>query len=79
MQLWPANLTFIDSMADVEGSVTRQYETVLTLQDGWQSILEHHNVRWAIIRPRWPLANELRAQGWDVVYKDQTTVILIRR
>ncbi len=34
---WPEQLTFVDSMADTTGKVTREYETILTLQNGWQN------------------------------------------
>jgi hypothetical protein len=75
--LWPGQLTFVDSMADVTGEVTMQYETVLTLANGWQDILNKYNIEWAIIEPNSPLANELELkQNWHVLYQDGNAVIL---
>lgn len=75
--LWPEQLTFIDSMADVTGEVTMQYEIILTLTDGWQEIFEQHNIEWAIIESNSPLALTLENdQQWRVIYEDDTAVIL---
>lgn len=75
--LWPEQLTFIDSMADVTGEVTMQYEIILTLTDGWQEIFEQHNIEWTIIESNSPLALTLENdQQWRVIYEDDTAVIL---
>jgi hypothetical protein len=79
LYLWPEQRSFIDSVADVTGDVTRKYEAVITLQDGWQEILEQYDVTWAIIPPDWPLAKELIRQGWTTAYQDQTAVILVKK
>lgn len=76
--LWPEQLAFIDSMADTSGQVTRQYETVITLQPNWQGIFKEHNITWVIIPPDWPLAKELAAQGWESAYQDETAIILVK-
>lgn len=77
LHLWPEQLTFVDSMADVTGEVTIQYETVITLADGWENILEKHNIEWAIIESGSPLAQTLENnQHWHNIYEDNITVIL---
>lgn len=76
--LWPEQKVFIESQTDVTGEVTQKYEQVVTLQAGWQDILERYDVNWAILPPEWPLARELKAQGWETVYQDQTAVIVVR-
>ena len=77
LHLWPEQLTFVDSMADVTGEVTMQYETVITLADGWQDILEGHNIEWAIIERNSTLAQTLESEyHWRVLYRDETSVIL---
>ena len=77
LHLWPEQLTFIDSMADVTGEVTMQYETVITLADGWQNIFEQYNIEWAIIESKSPLAQALENEHhWRVLYEDNTAVIL---
>jgi hypothetical protein len=77
LHLHPQQLTFIDSMADVTGEATMQYETVVTLAKGWRDIFERHNIEWAIIPSESPLAQVLETEHrWSVLYKDKTTIIL---
>jgi hypothetical protein len=77
LHLWPAQLTFIDSMADVTGDVTLQYETAITLADGWQKIFEQHNIEWVIIESKSPLAQTLENEyHWQVLYRDTIAVVL---
>jgi hypothetical protein len=76
--LWPEQKTFIDSQMDVTGEATQQYETIITLQAGWQEPFEQYGITWAIIPPGWPLAKELKSQGWETAYQDQTAVILVK-
>ncbi len=78
LRLWPDHLTFIDSQTDVRGDVTKEYEKVVTLAEGWQTTLEQYAVQWVIIPPAWPLADALTANGWQEIYRDETTVIFTR-
>jgi hypothetical protein len=75
-RLWPAQKTFADSMADVTGEMTQQYERVLTRSPNWQSVLGKYQVMWAIIKTDEPLAAALEAEGWRIVYQDNTAIIL---
>jgi len=79
LHLWPDQKTFIESQTDVRGEATQKYETVITLQEGWQEIFEAYDIRWAILPPEWPLARELADWGWESVYQDQTAIILLKR
>ena len=77
LHLWPDQLTFVDSMADVTGKVTMQYETVITLGNGWQDIFKQYNIEWAIIESRSPLAQALENENhWQVLYRDDISVVL---
>jgi hypothetical protein len=76
LHLWPEQLTFVDSMADTSGKVTMQYETVITLADGWQNIFDQYNIEWVIIPSDSILANKLAEQGWQELYRDSTAIIL---
>lgn len=76
LNLWPNQLTFMDSVADITGELTNQYEQVITLQSGWENILEQHEIQWVIIPPNSLLANELTATGWKTLYMDETSIIL---
>lgn len=75
-RLWPEQQTFIDSVADITGELTMQYERVITLQPGWNNILEQYKIQWAIIPARTPLTNELIKTGWTILYQDETAVVL---
>lgn len=77
LHLWPGQLTFIDSMADVTGEVTMEYETVITLADGWQTVFDRHNVEWVIVEQDSILAKELETGlQWHKLYQDDTSIIL---
>jgi hypothetical protein len=78
LHLWPEQKTFIESHTDVTGEATQKYETIITLQAGWQELFEQYDVAWAIIPPTWELSAELKAQGWETAYQDQTAVILVK-
>jgi hypothetical protein len=79
LHLWPDQKTFIESQTDVTGEATQKYETVITLQEGWQEIFEAYDIAWAILPPEWPLVRELVAQGWESNYEDQTAIILFKK
>ena len=77
LHLWPQQLTFVDSVADVSGEVTMQYETVITLSVGWQDIFEQHDIKWVIVPCDSPLAKTLQKEyDWKILYRDETAVIL---
>ncbi|MFN8412393.1 MAG: hypothetical protein U0Z26_08395 [Anaerolineales bacterium] len=77
LHLWPSQLTFIDSMADVTGDVTKEYETALTLASGWEQIFQKYNIEWALIPTNSPLAVSLENDlKWKILYQDKTAVIL---
>lgn len=70
--------TFVDSVADVTGEVTMEYETVITLAAGWEDILEKYAVGWVIVPADSALPQKLAEQGWRELYRDETAVILKR-
>jgi hypothetical protein len=70
--------TFVDSVADVTGEVTLDYEILLTASDGWENLLKQYDIEWAVIEPDSPLAHALLERGWEILNKDETAVILRR-
>jgi hypothetical protein len=79
LELYPNQLVFIDSQGDVYGETfIREYEQVVSMETGWQSILSKYNVDWAIIPSSWNLGTALIDTGWTEVYKDGTAEILLR-
>ena len=76
LNLHPQQKTFVDSVADVTGKVTMDYETILTTSGEWNSLLNEYNIEWAIIKTDSPLAHALTNKGWRILYKDETAVVL---
>jgi hypothetical protein len=76
---WPEQQVFIDGQTDFYGeNLTRQYETVLTLGDGWRQILDKYEVSWVLLPEDAQLVNALKAEaGWEVGYQDSTAVVLV--
>lgn len=76
----PEKKVFVDSQGDVYGEAfLRKYEQLITLAPGWQGILEEYHVRWALVPSQWPLVGALASEGWLEVYRDKTSVILVKR
>jgi hypothetical protein len=75
LNLYPQK-TFVDSVADVTGEVTAEYETVLTLAPGWEEILHKYTVDWVLLPVNSALTQELAKQGWRELYRDETAVIV---
>jgi hypothetical protein len=75
--LWPEQKVFADSMADVTGEMTMQYETALTLSKGWEEIFSKHQIEWAILPTDSKLARTLgNNPAWEILYTDSTAAIL---
>lgn len=80
LQLSPRQQIFMDGHTHIYGeALTREYETVQTLRDGWQEILSKYDVTWTILRPSEALTKALTAEGWKTVYEDDTAIILVKQ
>ncbi len=77
LRLYPPQQIFMDGHTHIYGeTLTREYETVMSLGEGWEKILEKYQIQWAIVRPQTPLAQKLEENGWAPLYWDKTAVIL---
>ena len=78
---WPQCLVFIDGQTDFYGeALTREYQRVIGLEDGWEAVLDEHHVSWVILPVKEHAALALEQQdGWQVVYRDGTSVIIGRK
>ena len=79
-RLWPAQLVFIDGQTDFYGEdLTREYEQVITLQDGWRDVLEKYNVDWVFMPSNSILVEYLLSEsGWKIYYLDEVAAIITR-
>jgi hypothetical protein len=77
---WPEQLVFIDGQTDFYGEeLTREYEQIITLREGWEKVLDLYDIQWALMPVESALVNALESrQNWKIVYQDSTAVILIR-
>ncbi len=76
---WPGQLVFIDGQTDFYGEfLTQEYERVISLSDGWETILDNYQVEWAIIPSSSSLADALENISWEVLYEDETAIVLRR-
>lgn len=75
---WPTWKVFIDGQTDFYGEdLTRQYEQVITLTDGWQDVLNQYQVEGIIMPTQSNLVKFLQSRSeWQQVYQDQTATIL---
>ena len=71
-------MVFIDGQTDFYGeSLTRQYEKVITLADGWQQVVGRYQVGRVLMPPDSELVERLQLlDGWQVVYEDRTAAVL---
>jgi hypothetical protein len=81
LQLWPHQQIFMDGHTHIYGeALTREYEQVVMLNEGWENVLKKYDVHWVIMRKGTPLVKALSTlSGWETVYEDTTAVILVRR
>jgi hypothetical protein len=81
LELWPSYQIFMDGHTHIYGEdLTREYEKVITMGNGWQDVLTKYEVAWAIIRSDEPLAEALHGDlRWEIIYRDQTAIILTRK
>lgn len=79
-RLWPEQKTFADSMADVTGEMTFDYETILTMSNGWEALMSRYDIAWVILPPDAPLTQTLSSEvNWLTIYTDSTAVILRKK
>jgi hypothetical protein len=77
-RMWPEQQVFIDGQTDFYGeSLTRQYEQVITLNDGWDGVLVENQIEWVIMPQDSRLVSALEKEpGWELSYQDETAAIL---
>jgi hypothetical protein len=79
-RLWPRETVFIDGQTDFYGeALTREYENVLELEDGWRDVLRRYRVDWVLMPASSKLALALKSDpGWRLAHEDSTADVLVR-
>ena len=77
---WPETRVFIDGQTDFYGEeLTRKYESVITLDGDWESILDDYSVDWVIFPSDEKLTKALaNSDKWGLIYQDETAAIFRR-
>jgi hypothetical protein len=78
---WPEHKVFIDGQTDFYGeALTRQYERVITLGDGWRQVLAGYQVNWVLMPTGSPLIKALLSdRAWSQIYHDDTATIMLHQ
>lgn len=79
--LWhlPQYPVFIDGRTDLyNDEVISQWLQVVRSEPGWQDVLEQWDVRLVLVEPSLPLAGQLSAAGWQLVYADDVAVVYLK-
>ena len=78
-RFWPERSVFIDGQTDFYGEeLTREYEKVITLADGWQDVLHDYQIKWVIMPAGSELGSALDGSDvWNEDISDRTTEIWI--
>jgi hypothetical protein len=78
--LWPEQKVFADSMADVTGEITMQYEAAITMTTGWEDIFSRYQIEWVILHSDSELARTLgNNPAWESLHTDSTAAILRKK
>jgi hypothetical protein len=74
---WPEQKIFIDGGTDVLGAdLMRTHMEITRLQPGWRKHLADYEVKWALLAPRTPLAEQLAHEpGWRLDRCDRAAVL----
>ena len=77
LELSPRQQIFMDGHTHIYGeALTREYETVISLHEGWKEIFEKYDVEWVIVRADSSVAGALLHENWQILHQDDTAVIL---
>lgn len=76
-RFYPMQRVFIDGQTDFYGeTLTREYEKVITLSNGWEEIFDKYEIEWVMFPSNSVLVKELLGRSkWKLVYQDQLTSV----
>lgn len=71
---------FVDGRTDLySDDLLTEWLNTVNASDGWQETLEKWDIGLVLIEPSWPLAKLLPAEGWQLLFEDQSTVLYARQ
>ena len=77
LNLKPRQQIFMDGHTHIYGeALTREYETIFAQREGWQELFEKYDIQWAIVRESSAVAKRLTEMNWEILYQDDTAILL---
>ena len=77
---WPQYRVFLDGRFDMYGQTWfSQYVTVVTIQPGWEKVIEKNNFAWIFCGAETPLSMVLMEnKNWHLLYADKVAHIFVK-
>jgi hypothetical protein len=77
---WPDYRVFFDGRSDMYGEERlKEYFKVVTLETGWETVLEKYNINWIIYNSKSILSRVLiKDKEWRLIYSDKVATIFVR-
>jgi hypothetical protein len=77
---WPAYKVFIDGRTDMYGAArVKEYLRVVNANNGWQDVLEKHDITWVFQGPNTVLSKLLlERDDWKLIYADKVAHIHVK-
>ena len=77
LKLNPRQQIFMDGHTHIYGeALTREYETIVAQREGWQELFTKYEIQWVIVRAGSQVAKSLEELNWNVLYQDDTAIIM---
>jgi hypothetical protein len=72
----PEYPVFADGRTDLYGDeLLGEWLSIANAEDGWQAKLQGRGVRLVLLEPSWALSKLLPAEGWQLLYADELSVL----
>lgn len=72
---WPDDRVYVDDRAELYGAEFFEEHRAARLGT-YQELFDRYRMTEAIVRPRWPLEDVLRRDGWTATYEDEFFVVM---
>lgn len=70
---------FIDGRADLYGDeMIGQWWQIINATDEGVVLLDQWDINFVLLEPHWPIVKVLQDEGWQVLFKDAISILLVR-
>ncbi len=79
-ELYPKYLSFVDGRTDLfDNDLLVDYLAAWQGEPSYRDLFARWGIRTVLIEPQAPLADVLKADGWQSVYSDGSAIVLVGR